>query len=76
MTFGLLLNVQLPALAPPGRKPDPEVLGMINRARDLRNPFMHEGAFSSTRAELYEIYNAARALVEYLRALPGQESTG
>jgi hypothetical protein len=41
--FSMLLNVEMFALTPPDMKPDRTLVGGVDRARQLRNDYMHNG---------------------------------
>jgi hypothetical protein len=69
LTFSILLNVELMALAPESAKPDRDVIGAVDRVRDLRNKLMHYGQFETTSAELRTLHGSVQKHVEYLRYL-------
>lgn len=66
MTFSRMLNVDVMALSPPGMKPDPNLIGSINRIRTLRNTTMHEAQFTVSQDELRRLH---RQTGEYVRFL-------
>ncbi len=66
MTFSRMLNVDVMALCPPGLKPDRGLLGQIDRVRRLRNQFMQEANFSTTKDELRNLYGKTEEYVGHL----------
>lgn len=74
MSYGQMLNVLLVSLAPAGMKPDSELLGQLNRARDCRNTLMHEGKMKMTRDELYSLYTATRNYIWLLSEITKNRS--
>jgi hypothetical protein len=66
ITFGIMLNIEVTALAPSENKPDRQLLGRIDRIRNLRNELMHSGRFSTSQEELRELYNATKHYVRFL----------
>lgn len=69
LKFSILLNIEVMALAPSDHKPDRDVLGAVDRVRDLRNKLMHYGIFESTVDELRELRGAVERHVKYLRSI-------
>ncbi|MBX3749075.1 MAG: hypothetical protein KF897_03205 [Opitutaceae bacterium] len=64
-----MLDLHLLAFAPDHAKPDPTMLATHNRARKLRNEFMHEGTFTSERATIEESITTSETFLRYLRQL-------
>lgn len=75
ITYSMMLNIHLFALAPAHMKPDRQLLGILNRARDCRNDLMHKGIFTLRRRDLLEMHEATRTYIRYLRLLD-QEPDG
>jgi len=50
-------------------KPDRALLGQLNRARGLRNDFMHEGIFKVDRAEMEALVRATEDYLAYIDKL-------
>jgi hypothetical protein len=69
LTFSVMLNTQVMALAPDGHKPDLELIDAINRIRKWRNELMHKGAFALSRLEVVALSNAAEHYVTYLSSI-------
>lgn len=69
ITYSQMLNVHLFALTPAHLKPDRDLLGKMNRARDCRNKFMHRGDSFLTRDEALELINATDQYLTYLKRL-------
>ena len=72
--YSQLLNVVLFAVTPPDHKPDRQLIGEINRARELRNKYMHEGLFLSSRDEVRRLLESAKKYVAYIRKLELHEA--
>ena len=66
MTFSRMLNLDVTALAPPGKKPDPNLIGSINRIRTLRNATMHEAQFAVSKEELRRLFEQADEYIRFL----------
>lgn len=64
--FGRMLNIDLYALCPEDMKPDRELLGKLNRGRQKRNDFMHEGKFDLNRGDIMELYDAAKKYLQFI----------
>ncbi|MGA9365145.1 MAG: hypothetical protein WBW16_12340 [Bacteroidota bacterium] len=69
VTYSQMLNIHLIALSPDNKKPDSELVGDINGARDLRNDFMHEGIFNVHREGLEKLYSSTRRYLDYIDSL-------
>jgi hypothetical protein len=66
LTFSIMLNTQIAALAPPERKPDPTLIADIDRIRKRRNDLMHKGSFDISRIEVYTMMKSATRYLEYI----------
>ena len=69
-----MLNIVLFAVTPEGRKPDKELVGKMNRARSLRNDYMHEGKLPADQKELVDLFENTKRFVQYLRELDEEMS--
>jgi hypothetical protein len=69
LTFSILLNVEVTALAPAEKKPEREVIAAVDRVRDLRNKLMHYGQFQSSATELRALHSAVERHVLFLREI-------
>jgi hypothetical protein len=69
LTYSLVLNIVLFAVTPENRKPDKELVGKMNRARSLRNDYMHEGKLPTDQKELVDLFKNTKRFVQYLRDL-------
>jgi hypothetical protein len=69
LTYSLMLNIVLFAVTPEGRKPDRELIGKMNRARSLRNDYMHDGTLPKDSKEVVALFEQTRTFVAYLHAL-------
>jgi hypothetical protein len=67
LTYSLMLNILLVALAPEDKKPDKTLIGSMNRARSLRNDYMHNGELPKDPKEINNIYDNTKVFVQYLR---------
>jgi hypothetical protein len=74
LTYSLVLNIVLFAVTPDGRKPDKELVGKMNRARSLRNDYMHEGKLPMDQRELVDLFENTKRFVQYLRELDEEMS--
>jgi hypothetical protein len=74
LTYSLMLNIVLFAVTPEGRKPDKELVGKMNRARSLRNDYMHEGKLPVDQKELVDLFENTKRFVQYLRELDEEMS--
>jgi len=72
MTYSLMLNVVLFALTPADKKPDKELIGIMNRGRSLRNAYMHGGALPTDHSEIIKIFESTIAYVNYLDSVERQ----
>ena len=75
MTYSMMLNALLAAVAPAGKKPDPDLLGKMNRARDLRNGYMHKGLAPADQREMAALYEATKTYIAYLESLAAPPPT-
>lgn len=69
ITFSIMLNIELIALAPDGQKPESQLIGQIDRIRRLRNELMHSGSFASSTDDLRKLHEAVRRFVSYIEAI-------
>lgn len=67
ITYSHMLNLYLWSLTPAHLKPDRDLIGKINRARDCRNDLMHEGIFNLTKNEMRELYEATEEYLGYIQ---------
>lgn len=74
LTYSLMLNVILSAVAPGNNKPDKGLLGKMNRARSLRNAYMHAGELPRDTSEVVRLYEDTKTFVQYLRRLEQQSA--
>ena len=66
LTYSQKLNFLLPSLIPLDMTLSKEITSQINKARTLRNDFMHEGNFACPKEELLALFAAT---VEYIQQL-------
>jgi hypothetical protein len=64
--FSMLLNVEVFVLTPPDMKPDRDMIGKVNRARGMRNDYMHEGKSVKDKATAYAVLGDVLAYIEYI----------
>ncbi len=76
LTYSMMLNLVLVALAPENRKPDKDLLGKMNRARSLRNAYMHNGALPNDSKEIVNLFENTKSFVKYLRHLDEEQPPG
>lgn len=76
LTYSLMLNVVLPGIAPDTKKPDKDLLGKMNRARSLRNGYMHNGELPKDPKEIATLFENTKSFVKYLRQLDEQDGKG
>ena len=69
LPYSVMLNVLVYAVTPKDKRPDTVLLGKMNRARKLRNDYMHYGLLPSEQEEIAEIYHDTEKYVEYLREI-------
>jgi len=69
LTFSIMLNTQLTALAPADRKPDTALVAQINELRKCRNKLMHEGTCGANHLRIVAMVAAAERFVDYIRSL-------
>jgi hypothetical protein len=72
LTFSIMLNTQVMALAPSDRKPDSALLGEMDRIRRHRNGLMHKGESSVTNDQMVALADAARRYIDYLSPLTSE----
>lgn len=75
ISFGIMLNLEVIALAPPSRPPDRQLLGRVDRLRKLRNDLMHNGKFGASLLELRQMHAAVKQYVAYLREIESVENS-
>ncbi len=73
LTFSIMLNAQVMALAPASSKPDSQLIGDVDRIRRLRNDVMHKALFAVRRPELQRLVERAELYIEYLDNLSATE---
>ena len=76
LNYSMMLNVVLVALAPENRKPDKDLLGKMNRARSLRNGYMHNGDLPHDPKEIVDLLENTKKFVKYLRHLNEEKPLG
>ena len=69
ITFSIMLNIELMALAPDDQKPDIDLVGQVDRVRRLRNDLMHSGTFSASTDDLRSLYESVRRYVQYIECV-------
>lgn len=67
ITFSIMLNIEVMAIAPVDMKPDRQLIGRIDRIRNLRNDLMHYGKFKVTQQELRDLHGATKTYVQFLK---------
>jgi hypothetical protein len=70
--FSMLINVEMFVLTPPDLKPDRDLIGRINRARDMRNDYMHEGINVKDKATAYAVVGDASTYIKYIEGVRKQ----
>lgn len=76
LTYSTMLNLVLVALAPENSKPDKGLLGKMNRARSLRNEYMHNGDLPHDPKEIVDLFENTKTFVNYLRYLDEEQPPG
>lgn len=76
LTYSMMLNLVLVALAPENKKPDKDLLGKMNRARSLRNGYMHNGDLPHDPKEIVDLFENTKKFVKYLRHLGEEQPPG
>jgi len=76
ITFGLMLNVLLFASAPKEVEIDRNLIGDMDRIRDLRNILMHYGEFKTNTAEIRRLSDRAREYYDLLTRIELHISKG
>jgi hypothetical protein len=69
LTFSIMLNTQIAALAPPGKKPDPDLIAEVDLIRKRRNDLMHYGTFGFGKGTVHGMLKSAIRFVRYLESL-------
>lgn len=69
LTYSLMLNVVLVAIVPEGMKPNKDLIGKMNRARSLRNAYMHNGDLPKDSNEIVDLFESTKTFVNYLLQL-------
>ncbi len=64
--FSMLLNVEMFVLTPPDMKPDRDMIGKVDRARVMRNEYMHEGKNVKDKATAYAVLGDVFAYIKYI----------
>ncbi len=64
--FSMLLNVEMFVLTLPDTKPDRDLIGKINRAREMRNAYMHEGKSVKDKATAYAVLGDVFTYIKYI----------
>jgi hypothetical protein len=64
----VMLDIVRFAVAPSGKQPDKELVGKMNRARGLRNEYMHKGVRPKDPGEIAALLDSTREYVCSLRA--------
>lgn len=64
--FSMLLSVEMFVLTPTGMKPDRDLIGKINKARNMRNAYMHEGTSVKDKATAYTVLGDAFTYIKYI----------
>ena len=67
--YSQMLDILLPALTPKDKRPSPEIIGSLNRARTLRNSLMHEGNEAIGDGEIKRLIQAASHHLDYLESV-------
>lgn len=70
LTYSMMLNLLLVSLVTVENKPDKDLLGKMNRARSLRNAYMHNGQLPKDKNEIVELFEHTKLYVNYLRTIP------
>ena len=66
LTYDMMLNLVLFSVTPEPRKPDKNLIGRLNRARGLRNEYMHYGKQPENKNEIINILEDTKKYVRYL----------
>jgi hypothetical protein len=69
LTYSQMLNAFLWAVTPAKMKPNRLLVGKMNRARDLRNDYMHKAKAPLNSNEIADILSETRKFIGYLRAV-------
>jgi len=64
--FSMLLNVEMFVLTPPDMKPDRDMIGKVDRARVMRNEYMHEGKNVKDKATAYAVLGDVFTYIKYM----------
>ena len=69
LKYSLMLNTVLNAVTPTARKPNNDLVGKMNRARNMRNDYMHNGIQPNDATEIAELYTRTVEYVKYIKSL-------
>lgn len=69
LTYSQMLNLHLMVVTPTDRRPDVQIVALLNAARRARNELMHEGKFEISRERLEEFLGACGEYIAYLNSL-------
>lgn len=75
MTYSMMLNIVLYAVTNDDQKPDRDLVGKMNRARGLRNAYMHTGELPKNHTEVVELFDMTKRYVAYLRLIGSNANT-
>jgi hypothetical protein len=64
--FSMLLNVEIFALTPPNMKPDRTLVGGVDRARQIRNDYMHDGKQVKDRSVAVTVLRDVTDYIKYV----------
>lgn len=68
-TYGRMLNIDIFSLSPSEKKPDKEIIAILDEGRKKRNKLMHEGQFNATKEDLTKLYDATIKYIEYIKSI-------
>jgi hypothetical protein len=66
LTYSMMLNLMLHALTHESKKPGKALIGKMNRARTLRNEYIHTGKRPEDRNEIIDLFQETKSFVNYL----------
>ncbi len=69
LTYSIQLNLVLASVAPQNAKPTKALIGQMNKARRLRNEYMHKGKLDLDHAEMSELVRKTQEYVTYLPSI-------
>ncbi|MFZ4079762.1 MAG: hypothetical protein ACOYKN_00950 [Pirellula sp.] len=75
LTYSMMLNIVLYAVTTDDQKPDKDLVGKMNRARCLRNAYMHTGELPKNHTEVIELFDMTKRYVEFLRSIGSNANT-